>query len=100
MSGLEGTELRVFRRVVSLAAYRLITWSLKLREEQRLKVSGNRVLRKKFGHKREEVTGNCRKLHNEEICNLFTSPGITLGVKSRRMRRAGKLHVWHIKVTP
>jgi hypothetical protein len=84
-SGLEGTELRVFSTVLSLAAYGLTTWSLILREEQRMRVFGNRVLRKKFGHKREEVTGNWRKLHNEEILNLFSSPDNIIGVKSRRM---------------
>ena len=51
----------------------------------------NSVLRKKFEHKREEVKGSWRKLHNEEIHNLFSSPDIIIGVKSRRMRRAGKV---------
>ena len=45
----------------------------------------------KFGYKRDEVTGNWRKLYNEEICNLFTSPVITIGVKSRRMGQAGNV---------
>ena len=91
-SGVEGTELRVIRAVMSLAAYsKRHNCTLILKEEQRLRVFGNRVLRKKFGHKREEVTGNWRKLHNEEIRNLFTSPDIIIGVKSRRMRRAGKV---------
>jgi hypothetical protein len=52
---------------------------------------GNRVLKKKFVHKREEVAESWRKLHNEEIRNLFSSPDIIIGVKSRRMRRTGKV---------
>jgi hypothetical protein len=76
---------------VSLAAYRLTIWHLKLEEEQRLRDLGNKVLRRKFGHKREEVTEKWRKLHNEEIRNLFSSPDNIIGVKSRRMRWAGKV---------
>jgi hypothetical protein len=48
----------------------------------------NRVLRKVFGPKRDEVTGEWRKLHNEELHNLYSSPYIIRQVKSRRMRRA------------
>jgi hypothetical protein len=62
------------------------TWSLTLREEQRLRVFENRVLRRIFGPKRDEVTGECRKLHNEEVHNLYSSPDIIRQVKSRRMR--------------
>jgi hypothetical protein len=47
------------------------TWSLTLREEHRLRVFENRVLRRIFGPKRDEVTGGCRKLHNEELHNLY-----------------------------
>jgi hypothetical protein len=50
------------------------TWSLKLREENRLRVFENRVLRRIFGPKREEVTGGWRKLQNEESHNLYPSP--------------------------
>jgi hypothetical protein len=49
----------------------------------------NRVLRRIFGLKRDEVTGEWRKLHNEELHNLFSSPNIIRMIKSRRMRRAG-----------
>jgi hypothetical protein len=52
------------------------TWSLTLREEHRLKVIENRVLRIIFGRKRDEVTGSWRKLHNEELHNLYSSPSI------------------------
>jgi hypothetical protein len=46
----------------------------------------NRVLRRIFGHRRDEVTGEWRKLHNEELSDLFSSPSIFRGIKSRRMR--------------
>ena len=70
------------------------TWSLTLREECRLRVFENRVLRRIFGTKRDEVTGEWRKLHNEELNNLYSSPNIVRVVKSRRMRWAG--HVAHM----
>jgi len=65
------------------------TWSLTLREERRLRVFENRVLRKVFGPKRDEVTGKWRKLHNEELNDLYSLPNIVWVVKSRRMRLAG-----------
>jgi hypothetical protein len=63
------------------------TWSLTLREEHKLTVSENRVLRI-FDPKREEVTGDWRKLHNDELHNLYSSPNIFRMFKSRRMRWA------------
>jgi hypothetical protein len=64
------------------------TWSLTLREEHRLRVFENRVLRI-FGPKRDEVTRDWRKLHNEELHNLYSSPNIIRMIKLRRMRWAG-----------
>jgi hypothetical protein len=64
-------------------------WSLTLREEHRLRVFENRVLRRIFGPKRDDVTGDWRKLHNEELHNLYSSPNIIRMMKSRRMRWAG-----------
>jgi hypothetical protein len=66
------------------------TWSLTLREEHRLRVFENRVLRRIFGPKRDEVTGEWRKLHNEEIRDLYSSPSIIRIIKARRMRLAGR----------
>jgi hypothetical protein len=64
------------------------TWSLTLREEHRLRVFENRMLRL-FGPKRDEVTGGWRKLHNEELRDLYSSPSLIRMMKSRRKRRAG-----------
>jgi hypothetical protein len=61
------------------------TWSLTLREEHRLGVFENRVLRGIFGPKRDEVTGEWRKLHNEELHDLYSLPSIIRIMKSRRM---------------
>jgi hypothetical protein len=65
------------------------TWSLTFREEHRLRVFENRVLRRIFGHKRDEVTGEWRKLHSGKLHNLYSSPDIVRQIKSRRMRWAG-----------
>jgi hypothetical protein len=64
------------------------TWSLTWREEHRLRVFENRVLRKIFGHKREE-DASWRKLHNDQLHNLYSSPNIVRVIKSRRMRWVG-----------
>jgi hypothetical protein len=64
------------------------TWSLTFREEHRLRVFENRLLRRIFGHKREE-DGSWRKLHNDELHSLYSSLNIVRVIKSRRTRWAG-----------
>jgi hypothetical protein len=71
-----------------VALYECETWSLTLREEHRLRVFENRVLRT-FGPKRDEVTGEWKKLHNDELRDLYSSPSIIRIIKSRRMRWSG-----------
>jgi len=65
------------------------TWSPKLREERGLRVFENRVLRRIFGPKRDKVTGEWRKLHYEELNDLYSSPNIIRVRKSKRMRGTG-----------
>jgi hypothetical protein len=60
--------------------------SLKLREEHELRPFENRVMRKIFGPKSNEVEGGWRKQHNEELCDLYSSPSIITIIKSRRIR--------------
>ena len=72
-----------------MVLYGCETWSLTLRDERRLRVFENRVLRRVFGSKRDEVTGEWRKVHNGELSDLYSLPNIVRVVKSRRMRWAG-----------
>jgi hypothetical protein len=71
--------------VLPVALYGCETWSHTLREERKLRVFENRVLRRIFGPKRDEVTGERRKLHNEELNDLYSSPNIVRVIKTRRM---------------
>jgi len=83
-------KIKICRNImVPLVFYGCETWSLTLREELRLRVFENKVLRRIFGPKMDEVTGECRQLHNEELDDLYFSPNIIRVIKSRRMRRAG-----------
>ena len=76
--------------VLPVVLYGCETWSLTLRKERRLRVFGNRVLRRIFGvTKRDEVTWEWRKLHNEELNYLYSSPIINRMIKLRRMAWTG-----------
>jgi hypothetical protein len=76
-------------RILPVVFYGCETLSLTLREEHRLGVFENRVLRRIFGPKRDEVTGGWRKLHNEELHGLYSSPSIVRVITARWMRWAG-----------
>jgi hypothetical protein len=74
---------------IGISFYGCETWSLSLREERRLRVFENRVLRRIFEPKRLEITGEWRKLHNEGLNDLCSLPNIVRVIKSRRLRWAG-----------
>jgi hypothetical protein len=83
-------KIRIYKTIILLVVlYGCETWSLTLKEEHRLRVFENRVLRRIFGSKRDHVTGDWRKLHNEELHNLYSSPNIIRMIKLKRMRLPG-----------
>ena len=83
-------KIKVYRTIIlPVVLYGCETWSLTLREERKLRVFENMVLRRIFGLKRDEATGEWRRLHNEELNDLYSSPNIVWVIKSRRMRWAG-----------
>jgi hypothetical protein len=80
-------KAKIYKTIIlPVVLYGCETWSLILREEHRLRVFENRVLRRIFGHKGDEVTGEWRKLHSGELHNLYSSPDMIRQIKSRRMR--------------
>jgi hypothetical protein len=82
--------MRIYKTIIlPVVLYGCETWSLTLRKEHRLRMFENKVLRRIFGPKRNEVTVGLRKLHNEELRDLYSSPSITRIIKSRRMRWVG-----------
>jgi hypothetical protein len=89
--GNEKVECNIKRHLLDIpvALFGCETWSLTVREEHKLRVFENRVLRRIFGPNKDGVTGEWRKLHNEELHNLYSSPIIVRIIKSRRMRWAG-----------
>ena len=83
-------KIKIYRTIIlPVVLYGCETWSLILREQRKLRVFENMVLRRIFGPRRDEVTGEWRRLHNKELNDLYTSPNIVRVIKSRRMRWAG-----------
>jgi hypothetical protein len=83
----KNTKITVYGTIIlPVVLYGYETWSVTLRDEQRLRVFENRVLRRIFGPKRDEATGEWRRLHNEELNDLYSSPNIFRIIQSRRMR--------------
>jgi hypothetical protein len=83
-------KIKIYKTIVlPVVLYGCETLSLTLREGHRLRVFENRVLRRIFGPKRDEVTGSWRKLHNEELHGLYSPPSIVRVIKARRMRWVG-----------
>jgi hypothetical protein len=82
-------KVRIYKTIIlPVVLYGCETWSLTVREEHKLKAFENRVLRRIFGTKRDGVTGGWRKLHNEELHNLYSWPSIIRIIKARWMRWA------------
>jgi hypothetical protein len=83
-------NIKIYKTIIlPVVLYGCNAWSLTLREEHRLRVFENRVLRRIFGPKRDEVAGGWRRLHNEELHNLCPSRNIVKAIKSKRMRWVG-----------
>jgi hypothetical protein len=74
---MQNKKYRIYKTIIMpVVLYGCITWSLALREERRIRVLENRVRRRKFGRKRDEVMGGWRKLCNKEFHDLYSSPSI------------------------
>ena len=96
----KNVEINVYRTaVLPVVLYGCKTWSLTLREDRKLWVFENRVLRRIFGPRRDEVTGEWSRIHKEELCALYFSPNIFPVSKSRRLRLAKHLARIGVEVT-
>jgi len=85
-------KIKTYRTIIlPVVLYGRETWSLTLREERKLSMFENMVMRRIFGPRRDEVTGEWMRLHNEELNDLCSSPNIVRVIKSRRMR-----WTWHV----
>jgi len=77
-------KIKIYRTIIlPLVLYGYETWWLTLRDERKLRVFENMVLRRIFGSRRNEVTGEWRRVHNEELNDLYSSPNIVRVIKSR-----------------
>jgi hypothetical protein len=86
----KNVKIKIYRTIIlPVVLYGCGSWSLTLREECRLRVFENRVLRRIFWPKRDEVKGEWRRLHNKELYALYSSPNIIRVIKTRRLRWAG-----------
>jgi hypothetical protein len=91
----KNVEIRIHKTIIlSVVLYVYKTWSLTLRDGHRVRVFENRVLRRIFGSKRDEVTCGWRKLLNEELRDMYSSPSISRMIKYRRMRREVQRGSW------
>jgi hypothetical protein len=92
MSLYYNLKIEIYRIIIlPFVLYGCETWSLTLRDERRLRVFENRVLRRIFGPKMDKVTGEWRKLYNEERNDLYFLPNIVRVIKSRGMRWTGRV---------
>jgi len=83
-------KIKIYRIIIlSVVLYGCETWSLILREQRKLRFFENNLLRRIFGLRRDEVTGDWRRLHNKKLNDLYCLPNIVRVIKSRRMRWAG-----------
>jgi hypothetical protein len=86
----KNVKIRIYRTIIlPVVLYGCETWSQTLREEHKLRMFKNRVLRRIFGPKKDEVIGGWRKLHNEELCDLYSLLSIITIIESRRMKWIG-----------
>jgi len=91
----KNVNIKIYRPIIlTVVLYGCETWSLTLREEKKLRVFENMVLRRIFGPRSDEVTGEWRRLHNAELNDLYCSPNIVRVIKWRRTRWVG--HVAHM----
>jgi hypothetical protein len=92
----KNVKIKIYKIIIlPVVLYGCKTWPLILRDEHRLRVFENRVLRRIFGLKKDEIIGSSRKLHNEELLNLYSSSNIIRTIKPRRVRWAR--HVAYIR---